>query len=249
MRPFLNDCLRRLPRFPIIRLFMLAWLLGSILLRAALPSSSAEAASGGDSTAAPLPARSQHATFDPARVAYLEKAGWEAYYGRKWPRVFQLMVDLNRAQFHMSLPMALLAAIDVVRASMAFAPARNNDVPAATVHLQHFYEKAKRVNEYSCDAATLAAREMDYWVVHRRLAQERQQAANHEGDLAPLVDSLANLHRCLFDNGPEAIQKSAEMRAQAAATVDRITGGYSTDVADDWRKVEEYLREAYQSLT
>ena len=30
--------------------------------------------------------------FDPQRVAYLEKAGWEAYYDRNWPQVLTLMV-------------------------------------------------------------------------------------------------------------------------------------------------------------
>jgi hypothetical protein len=47
---------------------------------------------------------------------------------------------------------------------------------------------------------------------------------------------------------PEATRQSAELRAQAAVTVDHIKGGYSTDVADDWCKLEESLREAYCSL-
>ena len=32
---------------------------------------------------------------DPDRVAYFEKAGWQAYYDRKWLRVLRLMVQLN----------------------------------------------------------------------------------------------------------------------------------------------------------
>lgn len=43
---------------------------------------------------------------------------------------------------------------------------------------------------------------------------------------------------------PEATRQSAELRAQAAVTVDRITGGYSTGVADDWCKIKESLGEA-----
>ena len=68
---------------------------------------------------------------DPDRVAYFEKAGWQAYYDRKWLRVLRLMVQLNREQFGMSLLTAIAAAVDVVRASLAFAPV-DNDVPAAT---------------------------------------------------------------------------------------------------------------------
>ena len=89
---------------------------------------------------------------------------------------------------------------------------------------------------------------MDYWVVHRKLALERKQAPSHTGDIEPMVASLARLHAALFDAPPEAIRRSAEQRAQAAVTVDRITGGYSADVAADWRQVEAHLLEAYRAL-
>lgn len=186
--------------------------------------------------------------FDSDKVAYYEKAGWEAYYNRDWLHVFLLMVQMNREQFCMSMAVAIAAAIDIVRASITFAPV-DNDVPAATGHLQRFYDKARRSRDLAAvDAWTLAALEMDYWVVHRRLALERKQAPSHEGDIEPMVASLAGLHTALFTAPPEAIRRSAELRAEAAVVVDRITGGYSTDVADDWCKVEESLREAYRSL-
>lgn len=189
----------------------------------------------------------QPTAFDPERIAHLEAAGWRAYYDRNWPRVFGLMVQMNREQFRMSLPTAIAAAIDIVRASIAFAPVEN-DVPAATDHLQAFYDKARRSLGLPVDAHTLATLEMDYWVVHRRLANERKHAPGHDGDVEPMVESLARLHGALFTAPPEAIRRSAELRAQAAVAVDRITGGYSTDVEDDWRQVEESLRQAYRSL-
>jgi hypothetical protein len=189
----------------------------------------------------------QNPRLDPERVAYFESAGWRAYYDRNWPRVFRLMVQLNQEEFRMSLPTALAASVDIVRASIAFAPI-DNDVPAATAHLRRFYDKARRARGLQADAQTLAALEMDYWVVHRRLAQERKQASNHDGDIEPMVASLTRLHAALFAASPAAIRRSAELRAQAAVTVDRITGGYSTDVAADWRQVEAHLLEAYRVL-
>jgi hypothetical protein len=185
---------------------------------------------------------------DPDRVAYFEKAGWEAYYDRKWLRVLRLMMQLNREEFGMSLPTAIMASIDVVRASLAFAPVDNN-IPAAIKHLTRYYEKARRSAALQADAAKLATLEMDYWIVHRQLAVERRQAPDHMGDIGPMVESLARLHAALFDAPPEAIRRSAECRAQAAQAVDRITGGYSTDVAGDWQRVEEHLREAYRALS
>ncbi len=190
-------------------------------------------------------ARSQR--FDPGRVAYFEKAGWEAYYGRRWLRVLWLMVRLNREQFAMSLPTAMLASLDIVRASRAFAPV-DNDVPAATAHLRRFYGRATRSAGLRADPAELARLEMDYWVVHRRLAIARKESPDHRGDIAPMVEALARLHAALFDAPPEAIRRSADLRAQAAVLVDRITGHYSSDVAADWRQVEDCLGQAYRSL-
>lgn len=186
--------------------------------------------------------------FDPARVACYEKAGWEAYYDRRWLAVLRLMVQLNREQFGMALPTAIAAALDIVRASIAFAPVLCNDVPAATAHLQRYFTKARRAAGIRADATTLASLEMDYWVVHRRLAVARRDDPDHAGDIEPMAAALTALHAALFDAPPAAIRRSAELRAEAAKTVDRITGGYSTDVAGDWREVERLLQQAYRSV-
>ena len=184
--------------------------------------------------------------FDPHRVAYYEKAGWEAYYDRNWLRAFWLLVRLSRAQFRMGWLAALSAALDTVRASVAFAPLERNDVPKATTHIRQFYEKARRSLSIEADAETLARLEMDYWVVHRQRAIAR--AKNPDDDSEPLVPSLTRLHAALFNSTPEAMRESAEHRARAADTVDLITSRRSTDVPGDWRRVEEHLRQAYRAV-
>jgi hypothetical protein len=185
--------------------------------------------------------------FDPDKVAYYEKAGWEAYYDRNWLRVCSLMVGLNRAQFRMPLLTALAASVDVVRASLAFAPLDGNDVPAATAHLRRYYEKARRSVGITAEAGKLAELEMDYWMVHRQLAMQRKENPKLE-NWAPMTDSLERLHAALFDAPAATVRTSAEQRALAAVAVDRITGRYSKDVAADWRVVEEHLRTAYRAL-
>ncbi|HYN88146.1 MAG TPA: hypothetical protein VER55_06430 [Ardenticatenaceae bacterium] len=185
--------------------------------------------------------------FDPDKVAYYEKAGWEAYYDRNWPRAFRLLVQLNREQFRMSWPTAILAALDTVRASMAFAPLDKSDVPTATRHVRKFYEKARRSLGITSDATTLAELEMDYWVVHRQLAIRRQQNPADQ-DIEPLIQSLARLHAALFNATVEQMRPSAEYRALANKTVDEITGKRSTNVAEDWRTVERYLQQAYRAV-
>lgn len=187
------------------------------------------------------------ADFDPDQVAYYEKAGWEAYYDRNWPRAFTLLVRLNRAQFRMGWLDALLAALDTVRASIAFAPLHANDVPKATQFIERFYARARRSLGLKTDAATLATLEMDYWVVHRRLAIARAQDPQ-TGGIEPMIESLTRLHAALFEVDESRVRASAGYRALAAEAVDLITSHRSTDVAGDWRRVEAYLRQAYGAI-
>jgi hypothetical protein len=184
--------------------------------------------------------------FDPDKVAYYEKAGWEAYYARNWLRAFGLLVRLNREQFRMGFFTALSAALDTVRASRAFAPI-DNDIPAAQAHIQNFFAKARPGLQIEASAQKLAELEMDYWVVHRELALRRSQ--NHDDhDIEAMTQSLANLHAALFNATPEAMRESAEYRALAAKAVDRITGNYSKDITADWQEVESYLQKAYRAV-
>jgi hypothetical protein len=184
--------------------------------------------------------------FDPDKVAYYEKAGWEAYYDRNWLRAFWLLVRLNREQFRMGLFTALSAAMDTVRASRAFAPI-DNDIPTAQAHIRNFFEKARPGLNIQATPQTLAELEIDYWVVHRQLALRRIH--NHDDhDIEAMTQSLANLHAALFNSTPETMRESAEYRALAAKAVDRITGKYSKDIAADWREVESYLQQAYRAV-
>lgn len=181
--------------------------------------------------------------FNPYQVAYYEKSGWEAYYDRDWLRAFRLMVALNREEFHMPLLTAIAASLDIVRASIAFAP-MDNDVPKAIAHLQSYFAKVKRMVHIQSDAGTLARLEMNYWVVHRELAIERIR--QHDLDnIGPMIESLTKLHAALFGISHETARRSAELRALAAKSVDRITGRYSDSVEKDWQEVESYLQQAY----
>lgn len=186
-----------------------------------------------------------HTTFRPDRVAYYEAAGWRAYYDHRWVRAFWLMVRLNREEFQMPALAAVAAALDIVRASLAFAPAEN-DVPKAAEFVRRYYEKARRSAGLQADAQTLSDLEMRYWVAHRELALERIQQPDKD-NLGAMVEALTDLHSALFEISPQAARRSAELRALAAKTVDRITGRYSTDVMGDWQQVEAYLQQAYRA--
>ena len=184
---------------------------------------------------------------NPDKVAYYEKAGWEAYYARQWGRAFWLLVRLNREMFVMGWWDAAAAAFAIVQASRAFAPV-DNDIPLATRYLEQFYTRARRTLNLTTSPRSLAELEMDYWLVHRQLAVRRIQDPADQ-DIEPMIQSLARLHAALFNANLEIIRPSAEYRAMAAKMVDRITGNYTQDAAADWQAVERYLQKAYRSLT
>ena len=89
--------------------------------------------------------------FDARKVARYERLGWEAYYSKRWSKALGLLVRLNREQFGMPFWRALAGALDIVRASLAFAPL-DNDVPKARRHLERFYEKARYTVGIETDA-------------------------------------------------------------------------------------------------
>jgi hypothetical protein len=75
--------------------------------------------------------------FDSDRVEYFEKAGWRAYYDRRWLRVLRLMVQLNREQFAMSPPARSgNPSVDIRRPTMVGTIARVKNDPSRIEELK-----------------------------------------------------------------------------------------------------------------
>ena len=190
------------------------------------------------------------------RIAHIETELWEAYYKREWLREFRLLVAMHREFMGMSLSTAVAASYLAARAAIAFAPLDASDLDSARGYLVRYYDIVRRALGSTAGAVDLAGRELHYWVVHRAEARRRldEVAGGRPVDdppieeIAPVSDAFANLHAGLFNSTPEAMRESGLYRAQAAAIVDRISGRYSPDVADDWRRVEEQLRLAYRAI-
>ena len=180
--------------------------------------------------------------FNPDRLAYLETAGWKAYYDHKWLLAFRLLVQLSHEQFGLSWLRSIQAAYYITRASIAWAP-RENDSRKARRYIRKFYRVSARYGRrLTFDPVKVADAEFRYWDVHRRLSGRPQE------EKAPLIDPLTKLHSAIFGISAERAYPSAVSRARAADTVDLITSKTSTDVARDWRRVQDYLREAYTSV-
>jgi hypothetical protein len=59
---------------------------------------------------------------------------------------------------------------------------------------------------------------------------------------------MIDLHCAIFGLTPQQARESAELRVKASDTVDLITSKTSTNVAADWAKLEQYLRQCYASI-
>jgi len=177
--------------------------------------------------------------FNPDQVAYVEAAGWRAYYDRKWLKMLRLIMKLCQEEFHIPFPMSLLAAYHTIYASIAWVPV-NHDEKKVLKSLEKFYRLARRYSGLTFDPTRAAAVELQYFDVHRRLVGQP--------DKSEFIETLANLHSAIFGLSLEQVRESAELRAKAADRVDMITGKTSTDVEGDWATLEEDLRQCYRSI-
>jgi hypothetical protein len=177
--------------------------------------------------------------LNPERVAYAEANGWRAYYERNWLKVLRLIVALCQEQFHIPFPMSLQAAYYTTRASAAWVP-EDHDLAKVQHYLRKFYGIARRYSGLQFDVERVAALELQYFDVHRRLVEQE--------DKSEFIQTMIDLHCAIFGLKQEQARESAELRVKANNTVDLITSKKSTNEAADWAKLEELLRQCYSSI-
>jgi hypothetical protein len=177
--------------------------------------------------------------FNPDRIAYLEAAGWRAYYDRAWLRLLRLTVNICQEQFAIPFPQSLLAAYYVTRGAVAWAPVEHDEDEVRRWYVR-FYRLARRYSGLKFDPLRAGRLEVQYWIDHRRLIGN--------DDKSPFIDSMTALHAELFDLPPEKVRESAELRVEANNTVDLITSHRSTDEEADWARLEDQLRRCYRSI-
>jgi len=107
-------------------------------------------------------------------------------------------------------------------------------------YLRKFYRVARRYSGLQFDARCVAALELCYFEVHRRLSGHPEKEE--------FLQALVDLHSAIFGLTPEQARESAKLRLMAATTVDLITSNSSTNIEGDWAKLEEDLRRCYRSI-
>lgn len=181
--------------------------------------------------------------FDPAKVAHYETMSWVVYYQKDWPALLRNLLGLIQSTFGLSWLQAVRAAVHATRAQVAFAPFPDNDVPKAVENQRKFYELIHHVNaKYgeSFSPATVARLDVDWWVIHRQLFGQTENA--------PLADAVAKLYAATYNVPDSQVQDAAQLRAEAMVYSDRWVNESRDPKHPLVPQIEASLLNSYQAL-
>jgi hypothetical protein len=178
--------------------------------------------------------------YDPDRLADLELRMWQAYYRRQPVRLFGLLVRANREQAGVGWPRAVQAAFYLARAAVRFGRVQR-DYDRFEPDIASGY-RALRLPPH-VDVATVARRELRWWVVRREIGLAAGSAAG---------DAITALYAAIYDQPEADVAEAGRLRGEAAEVRDR-------GAADDpdgaggpgiayWPEVERLLHASYRSL-
>ncbi len=185
-------------------------------------------------------AQNAMANFDPARLAHYEKENYVAYYRREWLKLLRVSVRMVKEAFGLNLWQAIYAAYLVARAEIAAAPFPNNDIPRAEAYMRRFHAFIKKIHNTEYDVAELARLEVNWWVVHRKLFGNPENAE--------LVDALKQYYALAYNAKPAWLQQAAEHRARGMLYSDQWVNAGKPAHSPLLEKEEEELRLGYLAL-
>jgi hypothetical protein len=177
-------------------------------------------------------------TFDADAIAWLETRMWEAYYAKQDARLFILLVRLVAQQFGLPWNRALRIALMLTRPAMHFARTREN-YAAVIPDIAAAYRRLQQECGSSFDADEVAARELQWWIVHRHPSE-----AGEEG----LTDAIAALYAAVYRLSPSAVREAAGLRAEAAMLCDEGRERDGVRGAPYWHDVGDLLQRSYRAL-
>ncbi len=170
-------------------------------------------------------------TFDADAVAWLETRMWEAYYAKQDARLFILLIRLVARQFGLPWERALRIALMLRRPAMQFARTREN-YEAVIPDIAAAYKRLREECGSSFDADEVAARELQWWIVHRHPAEAGE---------AGLTDAIAALYAAVYRLPQSAVHEAARLRAEAALVCDDGRERYGVRGAPYWQEVGDLL--------
>ena len=177
--------------------------------------------------------------FDPDEVARLETAMWRSYYEKKQVQLFNQLSELLRTQYHMPLIRSNQVAYYAANAAFTFKEGKSEaDYEKALPDLVKFYGAIRKMSDIPFDVDRVARLELQWWTIHRERWKRK---------LGELDRALAELQAAIYNVPVERLIEHGRLRAEAMTIRDsKAEGGGMTE--EDWKKINELLRESWRSL-
>ena len=171
-------------------------------------------------------------TFAPDRVATLELDMWRAYYAKQRVRLFALLVQTLREQYHLPYGTAIGAAFHLARAASTFSNA-TGEYDRVLPDLESAFASMRSYADPSFAPAAAARAELSWWVARR---VPGQNAPEQVGAL------MAGAYAVVYAAPQADVIDAAILRARAGALRDGAASH------PDWATIGRLLTESYRTL-
>jgi hypothetical protein len=182
--------------------------------------------------------------FDPDYVGAIESKMWQAYYCRRFFKLFILLIKLLRAQFHLGYILSIRAAYYAAFAAALFSIQKGKeDEKRMLKKLEELYKIVADNSVESFDYKKAAELELNWWLVDRypdRYSITREEA-------------VVSLPAFLYTIDPVKLKEHAQYRAQAMV-LDRSQAmavknkSRTARTLKDWEEITVLLKKSYISL-
>ena len=178
--------------------------------------------------------------FNADEVARLETAMWRSYYEKKQVQLFNQLSELLRTQYHMPLVRSNQVAYYAASAAFTFKDGKSEkDFEKALPELVNFYSAIRKMSDVPFDVDQVARLELQWWIIHR----ERWKRKPDE-----LPKALAELQAAIYGVPLDRVMEHGRLRAQAMAIRDTKADAGQAMTEEDWKKINELLRQSWGSL-
>ncbi|MFN7918019.1 MAG: hypothetical protein U0Q55_21910 [Vicinamibacterales bacterium] len=180
----------------------------------------------------PPPGSGSIRAFDPDRVADLELAMWRAYYAKQRARLFALLVQTLREQYHFSYLTATTTGFHLAKAAATFGDASRN-YERVLPDLEAAFASVAAHSSAPFDPRRAAAAELSWWVARRTPGEN---APEQVGAL------MADMYAVVYSAPRADVLEAAVLRARAGALRDAAAAH------PDWETIRVLLQESYRQL-
>lgn len=176
--------------------------------------------------------------IDAEETARLEGAMWKSYYAKKPVKLFMQSAELMRSQFHMPFFRSYLVSYYAAKAAFVFKDGKSrNDYAKALPYLAKYYGHINEITNIAFNTDSASAAELEWWIIRRERLQHPSQ--EWEQWVAKAASIMYHMPADKFKDYAYSRVEAMLLRDEKG---DRIT-------KDDWQKIDELLRHAWQSLS